>query len=229
MRLANPTNDPTGAGEGPIRPWLRPFHACLVQKLNDPHRSKETLMIPTPVPDYDKDFLLLSTIDGNSHITQRDLSHRTGLSLGAVNLLLQKMIRDGLIKMETVPANRVIYVLTPKGLAEKAEKTVRYLRHHYQAILSTKKRIWRKLDLHSQTYDALVICLPQGELKDLVKMAVREYGHEHPGVQVKMVEREELGKLELANQDGIVLYLPEEQGDVAVSVGDRGYRADLLV
>ena len=181
------------------------------------------------IPDYDKDFLLLNTIDGNSHISQRDLSQRTGLSLGAVNLLLQKMVRDGLVKMETIPANRVIYVLTPKGLAEKAEKTVRYLRHHYQAILSTKDRIWRKLDLHSQTYDALVICLPQGELKDLVKMAVREYGHEHPGVQVKMVEREELGKLEPANQDGIVSYLPEEQGDLVETVKQIGYQADLLI
>lgn len=186
-------------------------------------------MKPTSVPDFDKDFLLLKTIDGNSHISQRDISHRTGLSLGAVNLLLQKMVRDGLVKMETIPANRVIYVLTPQGLAEKAEKTVRYLRHHYQAILSTKERIWRKLDQHSQTYDTLVICLPQGELKDLVKMAIREYGHEHPGVQVKMVEREELGKLELANQDGIVLYLPEEQGNSAESVKQIGYQADLLI
>jgi len=151
-------------------------------------------MKPTPVPDYDKDFLLLNTIDSNSHISQRDISHRTGLSLGTVNLLLQKMIRDGLVKMETIPANRVIYVLTPQGMAEKAEKTVRYLRLHYQAIFNTKERIWRKLDLYSQTYAEMVICLPKGELKDLLKMAVREYVHQHPGIQVKMVESKDLEK-----------------------------------
>lgn len=186
-------------------------------------------MKPAPVPDYDKDFLLLNTIDSNSHISQRDISHRTGLSLGTVNLLLQKMIRDGLVKMETIPANRVIYVLTPQGMAEKAEKTVRYLRLHYQAIFNTKERIWRKLDLYSQTYAEMVICLPKGELKDLLKMAVREYVHQHPGIQVKMVESKDLEKILPVNPAGIVLYLPEEQRNIAESVQKIGYQADLLI
>lgn len=87
-------------------------------------------MTPTPIPEHDKDYLLLSEIDANSDISQRDLSNKTGVSLGSVNLLMKKMIREGLIKMEMTHANRIIYMLTPKGMAEKAEKTVRYVRHH---------------------------------------------------------------------------------------------------
>ena len=96
-------------------------------------------MTPTQIPEHDKNYLLLSEIDANCDISQRELSDKTGVSLGSVNLLIKKMIREGLIKMEMINANRVIYMLTPNGMAEKAEKTVRYIRHHYNAIQEAKE------------------------------------------------------------------------------------------
>ncbi|NCA99958.1 MAG: winged helix-turn-helix transcriptional regulator [Clostridia bacterium] len=186
-------------------------------------------MNPSHLPNYDKDYLLLSTIDGNSHISQRELSQRTGLSLGAVNLLLQKMIREGLVKMETIPANRVIYLLTPQGLAEKAQKTVRYLRLHYQEILQMKEKIWRKLNQHSENNREIVICLPQSELKELVKMAIREYVTVIPKVKVKMLEKNELEQLDLQRNNLILLYLPDEQANDQQQMERMGYKTDLLI
>lgn len=51
------------------------------------------------------------------------------------------MIKEGLIKMESIPANRVAYMLTPKGMMEKANKTYKYIKHHYRAIEETKTKI----------------------------------------------------------------------------------------
>lgn len=186
-------------------------------------------MNPNFQQNIDKDYLLLNTIDGNSYVSQREISHRTGLSLGAVNILLQKMIREGLIKMETIPANRVMYVLTPKGMAEKAEKTVCYLRIHYREIIQTQNRIRRKLDRYCQDYSSIIICLPKGELKELVKMTIQEYLHVHPQCNIVMVEREKLDLTKISKSRTTVLYLPEEHSDWISSIEEMVNCVDVLI
>ncbi len=186
-------------------------------------------MSPTQMPEHDKDYILLNEIDSNSELTQRELSHRTGLSLGSVNLLLQKMIREGLIKMETIPANRVIYYLTPQGLAEKASKTVHYIRHHYQAIQSTKERIRRKLDRYCEIYEQIVCCMPEGELRGLVEMTVGEYLRDRPGVQIRMVESGELGSIEDGMKGTIVLFLSDDHVHLAYEASCYMFETDLLI
>lgn len=186
-------------------------------------------MSPTQVPDHDKDYILLKEIDDNSELTQRELSHRTGLSLGSVNWLIQKMIREGLIKMETIPANRVIYILTPQGMAEKASKAVQYIRHHYNAIQSTKDRIRRKLDRLCVEYQQIICCLPDGELRGLVEMTVGEYLRERSGVQIRMVESRELGSIEDGSKGTIVLFLPDDQAQLAYESVYHPFETDLLI
>jgi len=186
-------------------------------------------MIPTPIPEHDKDYLLLSEIDANCDISQRELSQKTGLSLGTVNLLIQKMIREGLIKMDMIPANRVIYMLTPKGLAEKAEKTVRYVRNHYNAIQNTKGRILKKLDHHSLQFEKVIVCMPQSELKDLVRVTVEEYLREKPLANVMMANRNEIAVMEADQQKTIVLYLPEEHAKIISTIEPRKFEMDMLI
>lgn len=186
-------------------------------------------MTPTQIPEHDKDFILLGEIDANNDISQRELSHKTGLSLGSVNLLIQKMIREGLLKMEMIPANRVIYMLTPKGLAEKAEKTVRYVKRHYNAIQETKERIKRKLDQHEKQYERIIVCQPESELKDLVRATLDEYLREKPMVNVSLMNRLELDQIEGQLAKTVVLYLPEESSRIATDMAPGGYETDLLI
>ena len=138
------------------------------------------------------------------------------------------MIHEGLIKMEMIPANRVIYMLTPKGIAEKAEKTVRYVRHHYNVIQETKERIRRKLDQYGKKYDQIIVCLPTGELKELVESTVAEYRRVHSRKHVIMVDR--MGVQELMSESirTIVLYLPDDAANSPVIIGNTAYQTDLL-
>jgi DNA-binding MarR family transcriptional regulator len=163
-------------------------------------------------PDSDKGYILMQEIETHQTISQRELSQNTGLSLGTVNLLLQKMIRQGLIKMETIPANRVIYMLTPVGMAEKALKTVRYIRNHYQIIQETKTKIISKLDHYHQQFPVLYFCLPENELDSLVRTATEEYLAKHPHRIVRLISMRDAA---LANQlpdaaQAVILYLPDD-------------------
>lgn len=184
-------------------------------------------MPPTTVPENDKDYILLNEIDSRSDLSQRELSERTGLSLGSVNLLLQNMIREGLVKMELIPAHRVAYMLTPKGLTEKAKKAVRYISRHYHAIQNTKESIWRKLDLYSKNYDSIVICEPQGQLKDLVAAAIEEYRHKNPKSQILMLDKNTIERQSLRHS--IILYLPEEGQKPSIEADFASCETDSLI
>jgi len=171
--------------------------------------------MPTPLtPEIDKGYILMTELSVQPDISQRDLSKRTGLSLGSVNLLLQKMIRQGWVKMETIPANRVIYMLTPKGMAEKAIKTVRYIRNHYHIIEETRMMIIQKINEFHQHYGIVYIIKAGNELDNLIDSATNEYQTEHPDRVVRSMKINDLLTELSSNQDNaIILYLPADHTD----------------
>ncbi|HHU72069.1 MAG TPA: winged helix-turn-helix transcriptional regulator, partial [Clostridiales bacterium] len=75
----------------------------------------------------DNEYVIMSEVVENEYITQRELSKKLGVSVSTVNVLMNKMIREGLIKMTQVSQKQVLYMLTPVGMMEKAKKTVTYL------------------------------------------------------------------------------------------------------
>jgi DNA-binding MarR family transcriptional regulator len=70
---------------------------------------------------------LLNAIDQRSDLSQRNLAQQMGIALGLTNSYLKRCARKGLVKVSEAPANRYLYYLTPKGFAEKARLTGRYL------------------------------------------------------------------------------------------------------
>jgi EPS-associated MarR family transcriptional regulator len=75
---------------------------------------------------------LLRKIEANPEYTQRELSKEMGVSLGKVNYCMKKLIEKGAIKLTNFSrsSNKVgyIYILTPKGIEEKAILTVKFLK-----------------------------------------------------------------------------------------------------
>ncbi|KAB3534745.1 winged helix-turn-helix transcriptional regulator [Alkaliphilus pronyensis] len=122
----------------------------------------------------DKEYTLLEVIKENENISQRQIAEKTGLSLGSVNLLLKKMIKEGLIKVESIPANRVAYMLTPKGMAEKISKTYKYIKHHYSYINETKEKIKAQITKLLEENDKIYIILGEDDISQLVKTSISE-------------------------------------------------------
>lgn len=70
---------------------------------------------------------LLEAIDQNGDISQRHLAQKMGVALGLANSYLKRCAKKGLIKIQTAPANRYLYYLTPQGFVEKARLTGEFL------------------------------------------------------------------------------------------------------
>lgn len=70
---------------------------------------------------------LLDAVGRQNDVSQRHLAREMGVALGLANSYLKRCVRKGLIKINSAPANRYLYYLTPKGFAEKSRLTAKYL------------------------------------------------------------------------------------------------------
>lgn len=89
----------------------------------------------------DTHFRVLRLLQENPEMSQRELAEAVGVSVGGIHYVLNALIDKGLVKLGNFTAaedkRRYAYILTRKGLAEKAEITRRFLRRkmeEYEAL-----------------------------------------------------------------------------------------------
>jgi EPS-associated MarR family transcriptional regulator len=86
-------------------------------------------------------YKILKMIEANPEVSQRELAEQLGVSLGKVNFCLRALAQVGLIKVNNFRNNKnkmaYMYLLTPKGIEEKASITLRFLKsktEEYEAL-----------------------------------------------------------------------------------------------
>lgn len=77
-------------------------------------------------------YRILKLLEADPHASQRRIADELGISLGRVNYCLQALIKKGLVKANNFrkSANKraYLYLLTPRGVEERARVTARFLR-----------------------------------------------------------------------------------------------------
>jgi EPS-associated MarR family transcriptional regulator len=99
-------------------------------------------------------FRVLRLLEENPEMSQRNLATAVGISLGSLHYCLNALIEKGLVMIGNFTAaedkRRYAYVLTPKGVIEKATLTHRFLkrkRAEYQALKSEIEALQEELEL----------------------------------------------------------------------------------
>ena len=95
--------------------------------------------------DPDVHFRVLHFLEEEPELTQRELAQKLGISLGGVNYCLKGLIEIGHIKAENFNKNpnklMYLYLLTPKGIAEKAKLTAGFLKRKTEEYHVLKNEI----------------------------------------------------------------------------------------
>lgn len=77
-------------------------------------------------------YRLLKLLEQNPELSQRDLAEALGISVGKVNYCLRAFIDKGWVKVRNFRNSRkklaYSYLLTPRGIEEKAKVTYLFLR-----------------------------------------------------------------------------------------------------
>lgn len=81
------------------------------------------------------EYEILSHLEKNQDTSQRKIAKKTGLSVGTVNLLLKKMVRKGLVKIERLNAKTLRYIITPQGMLEKSRLVYQFIKASYNQII----------------------------------------------------------------------------------------------
>ena len=91
------------------------------------------------------DLNILRKIKSNPNSSQRELAKELGFSLGKLNYCLRALKTKGLIKMRNFEKNpnkiNYIYVLTPKGIAEKTKLTINFMKRKMKEYDELKKEM----------------------------------------------------------------------------------------
>lgn len=121
-----------------------------------------------------RDLLLLSEVERNSTLTQRSLSIRLGVALGLTNLYLKRLARKGYIKITTIPRNRIRYLLTPQGLAEKTRLTYQYMDYSLSYYRDIRTRLKEMLTTSDGVGGQRFVIYGTNELAELAYLSLRE-------------------------------------------------------
>lgn len=101
---------------------------------------------------------LLRKLESNPEYTQRELSKEMGISLGKVNYCMQKLTTKGWVKLTNFRHSSskmgYAYLLTPKGVEQKARLTASFLKRRLEEFEILKEEISRlKLDKKEMAND----------------------------------------------------------------------------
>lgn len=126
----------------------------------------------------DNELKVIEEISKKSELTQRELSAKTKLSLGAVNIILKRLIRRGVVKTTNLNPRKVEYIITPKGFSEKARKSYNYVLKTVNLVKRVKDEIARiVLEEYNKGQKKFVI-LGDDDLADIIELALKGFDYQ---------------------------------------------------
>jgi ribosomal protein S25 len=124
-----------------------------------------------------RDLKLLEAVEADSRVTQRTLATKLGIALGLTNVYLKRLARKGYIKCVNVQSNRISYLITPRGIVEKARLTYEFMdyslhlyaevRQHLRGVLQECAAAGRRVAIYGR-----------GEAAELAYLSLKESGLE---------------------------------------------------
>jgi DNA-binding MarR family transcriptional regulator len=124
-----------------------------------------------------RDLQLLEALEREATITQRTLAARLGIALGLTNLYLKRLIRKGYVKCVNVSPNRLVYSLTPKGVARKARLTYEFMKYSLDFYRDARQHLRRSLAVAVARQKRVAI-YGTGDAAELVFLLLRDVGLE---------------------------------------------------
>src|SRR5476649_1727560 len=122
-----------------------------------------------------RELTVLDAVSRDQHITQRHLAAHLGIALGLTNVYLKRLVRKGYIKCVNLQANRISYLITPRGIAEKARLTYEFMdyslhlygvvRQHLREVLQECADAQRRVAIYGR-----------GEAAEIAYLSLKECG-----------------------------------------------------
>ncbi len=139
---------------------------------------------------------IFEEIDKGTAPSQRELSKELNISLGLVNSFIKRLVKKGYFKITNIQKNRIKYILTPKGAAEKTRLTYQYIQYSYQFYRESRRKLSDLFnDLETQGIRRLVL-YGANDFSEIAYLSMQET----PIDMVAVVDDEKIGEKFLGNK-----------------------------
>jgi DNA-binding MarR family transcriptional regulator len=119
---------------------------------------------------------LLTTVEREGRVSQRQLSAQLGVALGLVNSYVKRCVKKGLIKVRNVPSRRYIYYLTPRGFSEKARLTADFLAYSFASFREARSQCSALMDDAVARGWTSVVLVGASDLTEIAILCASERG-----------------------------------------------------
>jgi DNA-binding Lrp family transcriptional regulator len=181
-----------------------------------------------------RELKLLEAVERDSRVTQRSLATKLGIALGLTNIYLKRLVRKGYIKCVNVQSNRLSYLITPRGIAEKARLTYEFMdysmhlyaevRQHLRVALQECAKVDRRIAIYGRGEPAELAYLSLREVGlEPVAIFDEDNGHEFLGMPVRRI-----GEHEQVAYDLMIVATLERSGPQVGALVSDGVPADKL-
>ena len=117
---------------------------------------------------------ILEEIEENPEIKQKNLATRLGIGVGTVNWYIKRLSKKGYLKMKQIGQWKWKYILTPKGMKEKARLTKNYIENSMDLYRRTRQQA-RKLLTEVKKDDHSKVIIPgDNDLAEVCRLTALE-------------------------------------------------------
>lgn len=123
-----------------------------------------------------RDLGILEEIVRDPDATQANLAARLGVAVGTVNWHLKRLVAKGYVKVKRAERRKLVYIITPEGLALRARLTMAYIATSMTLYRETRKRARREIQrAREKGYQSIHIS-GDGDLAEVCRLTCLEQG-----------------------------------------------------
>ena len=124
----------------------------------------------------ERERILLEEIERDPDTTQADMAGKLGVAVGTVNWHVKRLIAKGYVKVKRAERRKLLYIITPEGIALRARLTVAYIDNSMKLYRESRKKAIEALrDARTQGCYSILI-KGDDDIADVVRLTCIEQG-----------------------------------------------------
>lgn len=128
------------------------------------------------LPEQDRDLVILEHIQRNPDATQATLATQLGVAVGTINWHIKRLIAKGYVKVRRAERRKLLYIITPEGLALRAHLTLDYIQNSFRLYRLVRQRVSDQLaEIRRAGYQCIRL-EGEGDVAEICKLTCLEQG-----------------------------------------------------
>ena len=135
------------------------------------------VLIMNNISSFEQEIDILENISkSKDKVRQRYLSKCLGISLGLTNVILKRLVKKGLLKIQKINNRRIKYLVSSRGLEEIAKRSFRYFKYTVKNVINYKESIAKLvLDIKKDGFPGISL-LGNSDIDFLIEYACLKCG-----------------------------------------------------